>query len=134
MYGGHITDHWDRRTNITYLEKLIKKDLLTNGYLVQPFRSPDPQKHDYVKYLEVIEEKLPKETPQVFGLHPNSEIGYLTTETNVLFQTILEILGGGGGGGGEGGDEANQALVQLYLEKTPEDLDMLEIVDQLKDQ
>lgn len=34
MYGGHITDTWDRRTNITYLECYIKKDLLTNGYIV----------------------------------------------------------------------------------------------------
>jgi len=34
MYGGHITDSWDRRVNTTYLECYIKKDLLTNGYIV----------------------------------------------------------------------------------------------------
>jgi dynein heavy chain len=34
MYGGHITDPFDRRTNTTYLECYIKKDLMTNGYLV----------------------------------------------------------------------------------------------------
>jgi len=34
MYGGHITDAWDRRVNTTYLECYIKKDLLTNGYIV----------------------------------------------------------------------------------------------------
>lgn len=28
MYGGHITDGWDRRTNSTYLEVLIKPELL----------------------------------------------------------------------------------------------------------
>jgi dynein heavy chain len=28
MYGGHITDDWDRRTNRTYLEVLIKPELL----------------------------------------------------------------------------------------------------------
>jgi dynein heavy chain len=50
MYGGHITDKWDRLVNNTYLARLIKKDLLTNGYIVQPFRSPDPSKHDFVKY------------------------------------------------------------------------------------
>jgi len=52
----------------------------------------------------------------------------------VLFQTILEVSGGGGGGDGDGGDEANMAIVDLYLEKVPVDLDMLEIVDALKDQ
>jgi len=70
----------------------------------------------------------------VFGLHPNSEIGYLTTETNVLFQTILEVSGGGGsGGGGEDQDEVNMAVVDLYIEKTPPDLDLLEITDLLGD-
>ena len=28
MYGGHITDFWDRRTNNTYLMTLIKPELL----------------------------------------------------------------------------------------------------------
>lgn len=28
MYGGHITDDLDRRTNNTYLEKLIKPEIL----------------------------------------------------------------------------------------------------------
>jgi dynein heavy chain len=28
MYGGHITDNWDRRTNNTYLKVLIKPELL----------------------------------------------------------------------------------------------------------
>jgi dynein heavy chain len=28
MYGGHITDNWDRRTNSTYLEVLIKPAIL----------------------------------------------------------------------------------------------------------
>lgn len=34
MYGGHITDDWDRRTNNTYLKVLIKPDLLNNMNLV----------------------------------------------------------------------------------------------------
>jgi len=28
MYGGHITDNWDRRTNNTYLEVLIRPEIL----------------------------------------------------------------------------------------------------------
>jgi dynein heavy chain len=42
MYGGHITDDWDRRTNRTYLEVLIKPEILTgmNITLAPGFRSP----------------------------------------------------------------------------------------------
>lgn len=43
MYGGHITDDWDRRLCVSYLEELMQPDLidgelqlapgkLTNGY------------------------------------------------------------------------------------------------------
>jgi len=36
----------------------------------------------------------------MFGLHPNAEIGYLTTQSETLFSTILSVSGGGGGAGG----------------------------------
>lgn len=42
------------------------------------FKNPDPSKLDYEGYRKYIEEKLPPEVPQVFGMHPNAEIGYLT--------------------------------------------------------
>lgn len=35
----------------------------------------------------------------MFGLHPNAEIGYLTTYGETLFANILTIQGGGSGGG-----------------------------------
>lgn len=132
MYGGHITDAWDRRVNSTYLDKIIGKHLLSNGPMAPYFRSPDPTKLNYEKYMNYIENDLPKETPQIFHLHPNSEIGYLSKDTVILFQTILEVQGGGGGGGDTG--DASMDIVTSYIEKTPEPLDMLEIIDALKDQ
>lgn len=37
MYGGHITDDWDRRLCISYLEELMQPDLvsLTHGNFVK---------------------------------------------------------------------------------------------------
>lgn len=79
MYGGHITDDWDRRTNSTYLKVLIKPDLLSPHFNLAPnFKSPDASKFDYSKYKNYIETSLPHESPQMFGMHPNAEIGYLT--------------------------------------------------------
>jgi len=37
-------------------------------------------------YLQVIDERLPREGPTMFGLHPNAEIGFLTTEGDALFK------------------------------------------------
>jgi len=91
MYGGHITDDLDRRTNRTYLEKLIKPEILQQMILTMfhpGFKSPDPMKFDRDKYSNYIETCLPAEVPQMFGLHPNAEIGYLTTQAETLFIMI----------------------------------------------
>merc|ERR1719492_115003 len=70
MYGGHITDDWDRRTNRTYLEVLIRPEIMTQMQLtLQPgFKSPDPAKFERTQYANYIEEKLPPEQPAMFGL------------------------------------------------------------------
>ena len=80
MYGGHITDDWDRRTNNTYLKILIRPEILSNMQLTcaMGYKSPDPNKFERESYERYIEEKLPAEIPQMFGFHPNAEIGYLT--------------------------------------------------------
>lgn len=79
MYGGHITDEWDRRTNRTYLQVLIKPELLNLNFNLAPlFKSPDAAKFDYEKYRKYIEENLPLESPQMFGMHSNAEIGEFT--------------------------------------------------------
>lgn len=91
MYGGHITDNWDRRTNNTYLKVLIRPELLANMALSPGFRSPDPAKHDYEAYRNYIETKLPIESPIAFGMHPNAEIGYLTQMCDTIFETILNV-------------------------------------------
>lgn len=34
---------------------------------------------------------LPSESPVLYGLHPNAEMGYLTTTSDNLFKTLLEM-------------------------------------------
>ena len=79
MYGGHITDDWDRRTNRTYLKVLIKAELLHNMNIIPApnpiYRILDPNKSSYLDYQKYIE-KLPMETPLMFGMHPNAEINF----------------------------------------------------------
>ena len=96
MYGGHITDNWDRRTNNAYLKTLIKPELLTGANLAKNFKSPDPSKFNYEQYMKYINEKLPQESPILFYLHPNAEISYLTNQGQYVFNSILDIQGGGG--------------------------------------
>jgi dynein heavy chain len=103
MYGGHITDSWDRRTCNTYLSVLVNEKLFDKMELGPGFRSPDSSTLDFEGYAAFVEHTLPADSPSMFGLHPNAEIGYLTNWTASIFNNILSLGGGGGDGGGGGG-------------------------------
>ncbi len=134
MYGGHITDNWDRRTNATYLKSLIRPELLLPNFnlLYNLFKNPDPAKNDYRLYKQYIEDKLPAEVPQMFGMHPNAEIGYLTLACQELCDTILDVQGGLGGGGGNKDDIVMTVLLDLKNRSPPEFL-MLELSAKAKE-
>lgn len=51
-----------------------------------------PPNSDYVGYHQYIDDFLPDESPYLYGLHPNAEIGYLTTVSERLFKVIFALL------------------------------------------
>ena len=63
---------------------------------------------DYVGYHTYLSEELPPESPYLYGLHPNAEIGFLTMTSEHLFRTVLEMQprdGAGGSGSGMSKEE-----------------------------
>ena len=79
IYGGHIADNKDRKTNNEYLKTLIKSELLTGYNLSKIFKSTEPSKFNYNAYMKYIIEKLTPESPILFYLHPNENVSYLTS-------------------------------------------------------
>jgi dynein heavy chain len=148
MYGGHITDAWDRRTNNSYLTVLVNENLFNGLELGPGFKSPDPNTLDYEGrlavgldmnlppfidgificegYLTYVDEKLPPDAPTMFGLHPNAEIGYLTNWTLSIFDTIVSLGGGGGSGGGASSSAIKESMDYL-LKNLPENFSMITI-------
>eukprot|EP00903_Cladosiphon_okamuranus_P015249 g14093.t1 len=124
MYGGHITDPWDRRTNNVYLEVLFTEGLFKQMELGPGFKAPDPNSYDFQGFLDYTDKELPAESPPQFGLHPNAEIGYLTNSCESLFKAILNIAGTSGGGGG-GGDSIIRDTMTDLLERLPENFEMI---------
>uniref|UniRef100_A0A8D2N8R8 Dynein axonemal heavy chain 17 n=1 Tax=Zonotrichia albicollis TaxID=44394 RepID=A0A8D2N8R8_ZONAL len=90
MYGGHITDDWDRRLCRTYLEEFIKPEMLEGELCLAP-GFPLPGNMDYNGYHQYIDDALPPESPYLYGLHPNAEIGFLTQRSERLLRTVLEL-------------------------------------------
>jgi len=128
MYGGHIVDKFDRRTNITYLDVIITPNIFNPETEVFPgFLTKLDGTHE--EFLAHVENDLPPETPLSYGMHPNAEINFLMTEANTLFENILTLSGGGGGGGGSG--KSREQMVGEILENLqkilPEDFNMFDI-------
>lgn len=131
MYGGHITDSWDRRTNNTYLTVLINPGLLNGMELGPGFKSPNPEDFNFAEYANYIEKNMVPEAPPLFGLHPNAEIGYLTTTCETLCYTIVTIGGGAGGGGESGGDKTAvlRHMIDEFETRCPEFFGMLDLTE-----
>ncbi|KAF1374278.1 hypothetical protein PFLUV_G00248290 [Perca fluviatilis] len=130
MYGGHITDDWDRRLCRTYLEEFIKPEMMEGELHLAP-GFPLPGNMDYNSYHQYIDHTLPAESPYLYGLHPNAEIGFLTQTSEKLFRTVLEMQprdGGVGEGGGTTREEKVRVVLEEILEKLPEEFNMAELL------
>uniref|UniRef100_A0A803SSP5 Dynein axonemal heavy chain 17 n=1 Tax=Anolis carolinensis TaxID=28377 RepID=A0A803SSP5_ANOCA len=135
MYGGHITDDWDRRLCKTYLEEFIKPEMLEGEFLLAP-GFPLPGNMDYNSYHQYIDDTLPAESPYLYGLHPNAEIGFLTQTSEKLFRTVLELqprdtsLGEGGGATRE---EKVKTLLDDILEKLTDEFNIPELMAKMEE-
>ncbi|XP_031759446.1 dynein heavy chain 11, axonemal [Xenopus tropicalis] len=130
MYGGHITDDWDRKLCRTYLEEFMNPAVLEGEKPLAPgFAAPPNQ--DYSGYHEYIDEILPAENPVLYGLHLNAEIDFLTVTSDNLFKTILEMQPKNtlhGEGSGMSVEEKVKNILDEILEKLPEEFNMLELM------
>jgi len=131
MYGGHITDDWDRRLCRVYLEEYMNP-IMFDGELHLAPGFPIPPSCDYKGYHTYIDETIPPESPNLYGLHPNAEIDFLTTTSENLFRTILELQPRdiGAGGGGEAGQTREEKIKQKLddvLERLPEEFNLREL-------
>ena len=134
MYGGHITDPYDRRIAVTYLAVLLNPNLVDEhtDFMLAPGLRPLLE-GEYEDYKIYVEEASPPESPLLFGMHPNAEISLLNNLCDNLFFTILSISGGGGGGGGVSKEEKVGALQEAILASLREDFQMIEIRMRIKD-
>ncbi|KAM6297516.1 dynein axonemal heavy chain 9 [Aegotheles albertisi] len=135
MYGGHITDDWDRRLCKTYLEEFIKPEMLEGELLLAP-GFPLPGNMDYNGYHQYIDDALPPESPYLYGLHPNAEIGFLTQTSEQLFRVVLEMQPRDtsvGEGGVVTREETVKALLEEMLEKLVDEFDIAELMAKVEE-
>ncbi|KAK8861127.1 hypothetical protein M9Y10_012822 [Tritrichomonas musculus] len=132
MYGGHISDDRDRRLCKTYLESFDKEDF-EGAELVPGFPSPTGL-NTMEEYKEYALREFPDESPYLFGLHPNAEIGSLTTQTEFIFSTLLNVQPRVAGG--DEGDSSMEKGVKKTLDEiltnVPEAFNIQELYNRIE--
>jgi len=111
MYGGHITDDFDRRLCNTYLDRYMCNELFEALELFPGFGVAPAGSHS--KMTEYLKESFPTETPVMYGLHPNAEIGFRTEQSDVLFNILCDLQPRQAAGGG---GATVQERVQVVME------------------
>lgn len=75
MYGGRVTDDFDKRLLVTFTNVWFNETLLSTSFeFHKGYRVPMSRNlHTYTDYIN----SLPaSDTPEVFGLHSNADITY----------------------------------------------------------
>jgi len=90
-YGGRVTDELDRRVLNSCLNQFYCEDALQvpnyplsplpNYYI--PDNGPLQSYKDYIATLPV------SDRPEAFGQHPNADISYMITDSNIMLDSIL---------------------------------------------
>ncbi|NWU29126.1 DYH17 protein, partial [Dyaphorophyia castanea] len=138
MYGGHITDDWDRRLCRTYLSEYVQPEMLDGEVSLAP-GFMIPPRLDYEAYHQYIDDNLPGESPHLYGLHPNAEMGFLTVTSERLFRTVLELQpkesDAAGGSGTSREEQASQvkSVLDEILGQLPEPFNMEDMMAKAKE-
>ena len=113
-----------------YLEEYMSPEQLDGELMLAP-NFPSPPNTDYAGYHNYINTHLPPESPYLYGLHPNAEIGFLTAASEQLFKTVFELQpreSGSDGGQVITREEKVKTIVDDIMEKMPDQFNILELM------
>jgi dynein heavy chain len=96
MYGGRVTDDFDRRILKTYLEEYMGDFLFDTN---QKFFFAQTPRIDYIvpewgpltNYTDAVAALPLNSSPTIFGLHSNAEINYNNNLTKALWDNLINL-------------------------------------------
>ncbi|XP_012153483.1 dynein heavy chain 2, axonemal kl-2 [Megachile rotundata] len=92
-YGGHVTDDWDRRLLMTYVQQYFNDDALevTNYRLSSLPTYYIPRDGSLESYRDFVSMLPNVDKPEAFGQHPNADITCLIMENRQMFETLMSL-------------------------------------------
>mmetsp|Transcript_28356 Transcript_28356/g.28139 ORF Transcript_28356/g.28139 Transcript_28356/m.28139 type:complete len:1100 (-) Transcript_28356:27-3326(-) len=133
MYGGRVTDGFDRRTLVCILEEYLGDFIFDKhqkfyfsraGY---DYKVPNPTHLD--AYVENINDFPLNNSPEVFGLHSNAQISYSNNATKVLWSNLISMqISSSSSSGGINREEHIENITDSVLAQLPEMLDLYKVI------
>lgn len=74
---------------MSYIQEIFDEGLISGKKLAPGFMAPNPDGMNHHLYSMHIEKSLPEETPAMFGMPANAEVGYLTNAAEEIFIAFL---------------------------------------------
>ncbi|XP_029448950.1 dynein heavy chain 14, axonemal isoform X2 [Rhinatrema bivittatum] len=93
VYGGRVTDYWDRRCLLSILDNFYDPTVLQENYtfssdgVYRPV-SENASFQDARIYLESLPER---DSPEIFGMHPNAERSFLESQAQLFLDTVVSL-------------------------------------------
>jgi dynein heavy chain len=136
MYGGRVSDNFDRRVLSTYLAEYMGDFLFDDCqkyYLSQSgFDYEIPEFGPLKNYTGMVEGLPLVNSPAVFGLHPNAEIGYFTIAAKTMWTDLIALQPRTTDlGGGMSREQYIEKVANDVLVKVPEETDLMIVRKQL---
>ena len=127
-YGGRITDDWDRRLCLVYVNQLFNDDAIeTDNFQVcdlQQYYIPDEGRitsyKDYIAGLPLTDH------PVCFGQHPNADVSSMMTNANMVLDTLLALQPRVVTKGGQSNDEKVLLIAKDLQDRLMPEFDMYE--------
>jgi len=125
-YGGHVTDDWDRRLLMTYINEYMCDSVLSVPFfkvssLPTYYIPKDGPLSSYKEYVSMLPQV---DHPEAFGQHPNADIASQIQETRVLFDTLLSLQPQvAATSGGESREDKVLDLAANIFKQIPENID-----------
>lgn len=134
MYGGRVTDGFDRECLVTYLDEYMGDFLFDKN---RPFFFAKTETFGYIIPENITKETLidavdtlpPLTEPAVFGLNSNAEITYYQNFADEIWKDLLKMQTSGGGAAG-GGNSMQAFIIETasgILSKLPKLQDVMEL-------
>eukprot|EP00798_Chlamydomonas_sp_ICE-L_P031818 gene31818-7022_t len=130
MYGGRVSDSYDRRILITYLDEYFGDFLFDTFQPFHFFNSKDvdisvPQSGHRDIYSKAIDSLPMLQSPEIFGLHANADISYYTNATKDIWRDLVDLQPRTGVvSGGVSREEFIGSVAKDIQAKIPEQFDM----------